>query len=86
MRAAQVIGESSETALRSLRVAAGAVEYEVRVFGRLGPAAIAAFADLSVQVKTTMTVLSGTWDRASLAGVLERIRSLGLELVDVRRV
>jgi hypothetical protein len=62
------------------------VKYEVRVLGRLGPAAVAVFADLSVQVKRTMTVLSGTLDQPGLYGVLERLRSLGLELVDVRRV
>jgi hypothetical protein len=54
------------------------VEYELRVLGRLGPAAAAAFGDVSVQERTTMTVLSGAPD--------QRTRALGLELVDVRRV
>jgi hypothetical protein len=72
--------------LRRLRGVAGPVAYEVRVFGRLGPAATAAFTDLSVHVKTGMMVMSGALDQPGLHGVLERIPSLGLELVDVRRV
>ena len=46
---------------------AGPVEIEVRVFGRLGPAATAAFTDLSVHVKTSMTLMSGALDRAGAA-------------------
>jgi hypothetical protein len=62
------------------------VHYEVRVLGRVGPAACHAFADFGVQAEPTATVLSGTLDQAALHGLIARIREHGLELVDVRRV
>ena len=62
------------------------VHYEVRVLGRVGPAACHAFADFAVQAKPAATVLSGTLDQAALHGLIARVRDLGLELVDVRRV
>jgi hypothetical protein len=60
--------------------------YEVRVVGTLGPAARDAFADLDLDldVEPTTTILSGEVDQAELHAVLERVRALGLELVDVR--
>ena len=57
--------------------------YEIRVVGALGPAARKAFADLAVDVEPTATVLSGVLDQSSLHAVLDRVRALGLELVDV---
>jgi hypothetical protein len=57
--------------------------YEIRVVGVLGPAAQEAFADLAVDVEPTATVLSGELDQSSLHAVLDRVRALGLELVDV---
>jgi hypothetical protein len=60
--------------------------YEVRVLGRVGPAACHAFGDFAVQVEPADTVLSGTLDQAALHGLFARVRVLGLELVDVRRV
>jgi hypothetical protein len=61
------------------------VTYEIRVVGALGTAAREAFADLALDVEPTTTVILGDLDQAALHGLLERIRSLGLELVDVRR-
>ena len=61
------------------------VTYEVRVVGAVGSAAREAFADLTVDVEPAATVLSGDLDQAALHGLIERIRSLGLELVDIRR-
>ena len=61
------------------------VAYEVRVLGQLGPAARQAMAEMSVEVVTPATVLSGTLDEAGLLDVLERIQALGLEVVEVRR-
>lgn len=58
--------------------------YEIRVLGSLGPAALEAFAGLSVDVEPTTTVLSGNFDQADLHGLLDRVRALGLELVDVK--
>ncbi len=61
------------------------VEYEVRVLGRIDPAASDAFGDFAIQVEPAKTVLSGAFDQATLLDLLERARSLGLEVVDVRR-
>ena len=58
------------------------VLYQVRVRGRVGPAASEAF---GVHVEPIATVLSGSLDQAALHGLLARVRSLGLELVDVHR-
>ena len=62
------------------------VHHEVRVLGRVGPAACHSFADFAVQAEPAATVLSGTLDQAALHGLIARIREHGLELVDVRRV
>lgn len=59
--------------------------YEVRVAGTVGPAAREAFGDLEIRVEPGVTVLVGELDQAGLHGVIERIASLGLELVDIRR-
>jgi hypothetical protein len=58
--------------------------YEIRVVGSLGPAAREAFADVSVDIEPTTTVLTGRLSQADLHALLDRIRGLGLELVDVR--
>ena len=61
------------------------VQYQVRIRGSVGPAASEAFADYGVHVEPTATVLSGALDQAALQGIIARVRSLGLELVDVHR-
>ena len=60
--------------------------YEVRVTGSLGPAAREAFADVLVDVEPTSTVLSAELDQAGLHALLDRVRALGLELVDIKQV
>ena len=60
--------------------------YEIRVVGSIGPAAQEAFSGLGVDVEPTITVLSGTLDQGSLHQRLDRVRALGLELVEVREV
>lgn len=60
--------------------------YEIRVAGTLGPAAREAFGDVSVETEPTSTVLTGELDQAALHGLLERVRALGIELMDIRRV
>lgn len=60
--------------------------YEVRVVGSLGPAAEEAFGAYGIDVEPTSTVLSGDLDQAALHGLLDQVRALGFELVDVRRV
>jgi hypothetical protein len=61
--------------------------YAITVHGRVGPALMGAFEGLTVSVEPADTVISGQIeDQAALHGVLELIESLGLELLDVRRV
>jgi hypothetical protein len=54
------------------------------VTGILGPAAREAFTGLTVDVEPLATVLTGDLEQAELHALLDRIRALGLELVDVR--
>jgi hypothetical protein len=61
--------------------------YEITVRGRLSAALLPAFDDLTASPEAANTVLRGAiHDQAALYGVLERIESLGLELLDVRSV
>jgi hypothetical protein len=57
--------------------------YEITVRGRLSDTLIDAFAGLSAAPAGGNTVLRGHIDQAALYGVLERIESLGLDLLDV---
>jgi hypothetical protein len=64
--------------------------YEITVRGRIGPALADAFDGMTASVTATdtaaATVLRGRIvDQAALHGVLARIESLGLELLDVCR-
>jgi hypothetical protein len=61
------------------------ITYEIRVLGSIGPAAREAFTDMAVEVEPITTVLSGDLDQADLHAVLDRVRALGLELVDVKQ-
>ena len=60
--------------------------YEIRIAGQVNSTAAAAFESLNVTAYGRFMVVRGELDQAGLHGVLERIRSLGLDLVDVRRV
>jgi hypothetical protein len=60
--------------------------YEITVRGRMSPALVAGFGGLSATASGPDTVLHGDIaDQAALYGVLERVESLGLELIDVHR-
>jgi len=64
-----------------------ASRYEIRVRGRLGEKIAARFQGFDVEVEPAESVLRGpVQDQSALHGILERIESLGLELVEVRRV
>jgi hypothetical protein len=64
-----------------------ASHYQIRISGRLDETTLLAFEGLTAQVTPAETVLTGPLlDQAALHGVLEQVESLGLELVEVRRL
>jgi hypothetical protein len=60
--------------------------YQIRIAGRFDQTPITAFADLTVTSCGEVTVITGQFDQAALHGLLEMIRSLGLDLLEARRV
>ena len=61
-------------------------QYEIHIGGLLGERLLMAFPELDVRALGHVTVLVGDLpDQAALHGVLSRIESLGLELLEVRR-
>jgi hypothetical protein len=61
--------------------------YEIRVKGRLTASLLTAFEGMRASVEPVETVLHGpVQDQAALYGLLDRIQSLGLELLEVRRL
>jgi hypothetical protein len=60
--------------------------YEIRIAGQLDETTITAFAELAVISRGAVTVIIGQFDQAALHGLLEMIRSLGLDLLEARRV
>jgi hypothetical protein len=66
----------------------GEVRYAFRVRGRASDAVLTALqVGLDVEVAPTSTAMHG-WlpDQAALFGILARIRLLGLELLEIRRL
>ena len=62
-------------------------QYEIRVRGRVTPALLARFEGMQSQVEPVETVLHGPLpDQTALHGVIDLVRTLGLELVEVRKV
>ncbi len=59
--------------------------YEITVLGSPGPATREAFADMAVEAESAITVLSGDFDQHGLHNVLDRVRALGLELVEIKQ-
>ena len=61
--------------------------YEIRIKGRLSDSLSGAFEDFTASVRPAETVMRGELrDQSELHGVLDRIQSLGLELIEVRRL
>jgi hypothetical protein len=60
--------------------------YVIRVRGHLGATMQRAFRTLQVRTDGHDTLLQGIADQAALHGVLARIETLGLELLEVRRL
>ena len=64
-----------------------AVGYEIRIKGRLSDTVTGAFEEFTAAVKPAETVMRGeVRDQSELHGLLNRIQSLGLELIEVRRL
>jgi hypothetical protein len=62
-------------------------DYEIRIKGRVSDSILASFDGFEADFEPAETVLHGIHlDQAALHGVLERVRTLGLELVEVRPV
>jgi hypothetical protein len=60
--------------------------YEIRIAGQLDETESATFAGYDITVCDNVTIVSGEFDQAGLHGVLERIRFLGLDLIEARRL
>jgi hypothetical protein len=64
-----------------------APRYEIRIRGRLSDSLLARFEMLESDVERVETVLHGpVRDQAELHGIIERVQSLGLELMEIRRL
>jgi hypothetical protein len=60
--------------------------YRIVVSGRLGDASREAFADFKIESNGTNTTLVAALDQSALYGALNRIQSLGLDLVALSRI
>lgn len=61
-------------------------EYEIHVKGRVSDEVLSSFEGMAASAHPAETVLRGAVrDQAALHGLLDRIQSLGLELIEVRR-
>ncbi len=61
--------------------------YEIRVKGRLSDSLSESFENFSSSVRPAETVMRGELrDQSELYGLLHRIQSLGLELIEVRKL
>jgi hypothetical protein len=61
--------------------------YEIRVVGTLPPEALLDFERLSASVHQVQTVLHGPLqDQAALQGLLARLETLGVQILEIRRL
>jgi hypothetical protein len=61
--------------------------YEIRIRGRVSAAVLQTFEAMESDVEPVETILHGpVRDQAELHGLLRRLQSLGLELIEVRRL
>jgi hypothetical protein len=64
-----------------------ATKYQFRIRGRLSEPLLERFDMLESENERTETLLYGpVRDQAELHGIIERVQSLGLELIEVRRL
>ena len=63
------------------------IRYEIRIRGRVSAAVLETFDPMQSEVEPVETILHGpVRDQAELHGLLRRLQSLGLELIEVRRL
>jgi hypothetical protein len=61
--------------------------YEIRIKGKLGDPLLASFEGLEASIRPAETVLRGEIaDQEALHGLLDRIQTLGLDLIEIREV
>jgi hypothetical protein len=61
--------------------------YEIRIRGRVSDATLSSLEGMDADVAQAETILHGpVADQVRLHGLLDRIQSLGLELIEVRRL
>jgi hypothetical protein len=61
--------------------------YEIRIRGRVSAAVLETFDAMESEIEPVETILHGpVRDQAELHGLLRRLQSLGLELIEVRRL
>jgi hypothetical protein len=60
--------------------------YRITIAGGLGEIGREAFGDFRIETDGGDTILTGNLDQAALYGTLNRILSLGFELVELRRM
>ena len=61
--------------------------YEFRIRGRVSDRVLTSFEPLASATEPVETILHGpVRDQAELHGILDRLQTLGLELVEVRRL
>ena len=61
--------------------------YEIRIRGRVSAAVLETFEEMQSDVEPVETILHGpVRDQAELHAIIERVQSLGLELVELRRL
>lgn len=62
-------------------------QYEIRVHGELGPGVLASFPGFEAECKAGETILRGSIaTQADLHAALEHVETLGLELIEIRRL
>ena len=60
--------------------------YEIRVAGAVAEEDLEDMGAVRLSVEQVNTVLYGVADQSALYGLLERLRSLGVDVIEVRRV